>query len=95
MPYFPPCLSSYAMNQGGSIEALRTLTPERIREYHKKYYNTENIVIAINGKVEAEEVFEALRPVEERAFERGAISSPLVSRPFSTDYPMLEEDINE
>ncbi len=60
--------------------------------FPRMYYNTENIVIAINGKVDAEDVFEALQPVEKRAFQRGAVSSPLVARPFSTDYPQLEED---
>ena len=75
-----PGNSSYAKNQGGSIPGLRTLTPQRIRDYHKKYYNTENIVIAINGKVEADDVFAALEPVERRAFERGVVSSPLSAR---------------
>ncbi len=30
-----PGNSSYEKNQGGSIPGLRTLTPERIREYHR------------------------------------------------------------
>ncbi len=49
-------------------------------------------MIAINGKVSAEDVFAALEPVERRAFERGAVASPLLVRPFSADYPALTED---
>ncbi len=52
-------------------------------------------MIAINGKVDAADVFAALEPVERRAFERGVVSSPLERRPFSTDYPQLDEDIDE
>ena len=49
------------------MESIReNTTNQRVKDYHKKYYRPENLFLTITGKVEAKEVFNALKPVEEK-----------------------------
>ncbi len=37
-----------------------------MRQYHKDFYRIDNLCVIINGRVDAEEVFKALKSFEER-----------------------------
>ncbi len=52
-------------------------------------------MIIITGALEPEDVFAALEPEEAKAYERGKVTSTLLKRPFTTDYPPLAEDVDE
>ncbi|KAF9650047.1 hypothetical protein BDM02DRAFT_3185737 [Thelephora ganbajun] len=43
--------SAYRSETGGLMEALRSLTVEQIREYHKQYYVPHNLSLIITGKM--------------------------------------------
>lgn len=43
--------SAYRSETGGLMEALRSLTVEQIRDYHKRYYVPHNLSLIISGKM--------------------------------------------
>ncbi|GFS72170.1 uncharacterized protein C05D11.1 [Nephila pilipes] len=57
----------YKSETGGLLKNLReSTTNEKVRAYHKEFYRPENLCVIIVGQINAENVFEALQPVEER-----------------------------
>jgi len=50
---------------GGMMEALRVLTPERIREFHKVMYQPRNLAIIIVGETNHEDLLEILEKFED------------------------------
>ncbi|KAJ4486251.1 Metalloenzyme, LuxS/M16 peptidase-like protein [Lentinula aciculospora] len=46
-----PPSSAYRSETGGLMEALRRLTVEQIREYHKSYYVPHNLSLIVTGKL--------------------------------------------
>jgi Zn-dependent M16 (insulinase) family peptidase len=44
--------SPYARNTGGDVEAMRSLTPDRVRAFHAKQYVPANTVIVVSGRVD-------------------------------------------
>ncbi|EMR62792.1 putative zinc metalloprotease protein [Eutypa lata UCREL1] len=50
---------------GGMTEALRVLTPDRIRDFHKVMYQPRNMCIVIVGEVDHENLLEILDKFEE------------------------------
>ncbi|KAK3325722.1 Metalloenzyme, LuxS/M16 peptidase-like protein [Apodospora peruviana] len=78
---------------GGMMEALRVLTPERIRAFHKAMYQPRNLVIVIVGEADHENLLQILDEFEESIKD---IISPLdddFKRPFvdSPQPPPLKE----
>lgn len=49
---------------GGMMEALRVLTADRIREFHKEMYQPKNLCLVIIGEVVHEELLEILDKFE-------------------------------
>lgn len=46
---------------GGKLKNLReSTTIEKIRDYHEKYYRTENMHVTVAGRVPPDQLFEAL-----------------------------------
>jgi len=37
-----------------------------VKNYHKDFYRPDNLCLIITGKVEAEDVFKAIKPFEEK-----------------------------
>lgn len=59
--------SGYSSETGGIMHNLRTSTNnDKVRAYHKKFYRPENLTLIITGKVTPEQVFAALKPVQEK-----------------------------
>lgn len=50
---------------GGMMEALRLLTPERIREFHKAMYHPQNLAIVVVGEADHEDLLRILGDFEE------------------------------
>lgn len=49
---------------GGMMEALRVLTADRIREFHKDMYQPKNLCLVIIGEVDHEELLNILDEFE-------------------------------
>lgn len=50
---------------GGMMEALRSLTPDRIREFHKEMYQPRNLAVVIVGETDHENLLDILDKFEE------------------------------
>lgn len=51
-------------SESGILHNLRTeTTVEQVRDFHKKFYRTDNLTLIISGKVPPRRVFDALHPV--------------------------------
>ncbi|KAI8972685.1 Metalloenzyme, LuxS/M16 peptidase-like protein [Pilobolus umbonatus] len=85
----------YRYDTGGLMERLRELSVDKIRNYHKSYYRPDNLCLIITGKVDQQDLFNALAPVEESIIKKGPL--PPLQRPWVStgDYPDLEKNIEE
>jgi hypothetical protein len=57
------------------MENLRSLTAEKVRQYHRQFYRPDNLCLIITGMVSPQKVFEALRPVEDKIVKKGSFIS--------------------
>ncbi|KAG0246126.1 hypothetical protein BGX31_004315 [Mortierella sp. GBA43] len=81
----------YRYDTGGLMSCLRSLTAEKIRQYHRDYYRPDNLCLIISGQVDHNKLLEALGPVEERIISKGPL--PPMKRPWvdSPQAPLLSE----
>lgn len=82
---------------GGMMEALRVLTPDRIREFHKAMYQPQNLAVVIVGEADHQSLLEILDEFEESIKDDlPAVTTPF-KRPFvdSPAPPPLKETIVE
>lgn len=63
---------------GGMMEALRVLTPERIREFHKAMYQPRNLAIVVVGEADHQDLLQILDQFEESVQD----SIPPIDAPF-------------
>ncbi|GAB6024396.1 hypothetical protein CHUAL_009562 [Chamberlinius hualienensis] len=62
-----PDPSGYRSNTGGALKNLQeSTTYQKCRDFHQSFYRPENICLIVIGKVDADEFFEALKPVENK-----------------------------
>ncbi|KAK4103856.1 hypothetical protein N658DRAFT_521706 [Parathielavia hyrcaniae] len=82
---------------GGMMEALRVLTPQRIREFHKAMYQPQNLAIIIIGEADHEDLLRLLDDFEESIKDDVPPPDPKFKRPFvdSAQPPPLEKTIVE
>lgn len=86
----------YKSVTGGLLKNLReSTTNEKVRKYHKAFYRTENLVLVITGRVEASQVFQALKPVEDTIIVKYKKSQTPFSRPWQSAVPPLMESIDQ
>ncbi|XP_041971152.1 uncharacterized protein C05D11.1-like [Aricia agestis] len=58
--------NGYSSETGGIMKNLReSTTNKKVRDFHKKFYRAENLTIILTGQIEAKDVFEALKTVED------------------------------
>jgi Zn-dependent M16 (insulinase) family peptidase len=69
----------FSNESGGLLEDLRSLTNEKIREFHERYYRLDNMMVCITGSIQPTEIFDALDPW----MDEWAPSSPMPERPFA------------
>lgn len=81
----------YSMETGGIMKDIRdSLTVEKIREYHKRYYRAENLAVVIAGKVDIDDIEKAIKPVEDKVLKRKDLYPKFV-KPWQTPVKPLEE----
>jgi Zn-dependent M16 (insulinase) family peptidase len=87
--------NGYRYETGGMMEALRVLTPERIREFHKQMYQPKNLRVILIGEIDHTQLLEIMDE-----FEDGILDSmPPIDTPFTRPFvdskktPALEENI--
>ncbi|KAL2257247.1 hypothetical protein VTK26DRAFT_445 [Humicola hyalothermophila] len=82
---------------GGMMEALRVLTPERIREFHKAMYQPQNLAIIIIGDAPHDDLLKILDQFEESIADDIPPPNPNFKRPFvdSPQPPPLDKTIVE
>ncbi|ORX55668.1 hypothetical protein DM01DRAFT_1335062 [Hesseltinella vesiculosa] len=85
----------YRSETGGLMERLRELSVEKIRGYHQNYYRSDNLCLIITGKVDEQELMDALAPVEANILSKGPL--PPMDRPwFQTgNFPSLTANVEE
>ncbi|CAD7087874.1 unnamed protein product [Hermetia illucens] len=82
--------SGYSAETGGIMHNLRTSTNnEKVRNYHAAFYRPENLTVIITGKIDAEKVFEALKPIEKKILSKGKKES--FRKPWQTPVASLEK----
>jgi Zn-dependent M16 (insulinase) family peptidase len=82
---------------GGMMEALRVLTPDRIREFHKAMYHPRNLAVIIVGEADHQNLLEMLDDFEESISSDIPLAQQEFRRPFidSPQPPPLKETIVE
>ncbi|KAM7207549.1 Metalloenzyme, LuxS/M16 peptidase-like protein [Naviculisporaceae sp. PSN 640] len=82
---------------GGMMEALRVLTPERIRDFHKAMYQPRNLAIVVVGEADHQNLLEILDEFEESIKDDIPLSGGDFKRPFvdSPQPPPLKETVVE
>ncbi|KAF7726657.1 hypothetical protein EC973_008530 [Apophysomyces ossiformis] len=90
-----PSNCGYRSETGGLMECLRELSVETIRSYHKNYYRPDNLCLIVTGKVDHNDLMEALAPVEQNIISKGAL--PKMQRPWieTGNFPNLDKNIEE
>jgi len=80
---------------GGMMEALRVLTPDRIREFHKAMYQPKNLCLVLIGPIDQDELLKILDKFEDTILE----DVPPIDAPFKRPWvesrrtPPLEKSI--
>lgn len=60
----------------------------KVRNYHRDYYQSQNLVLIITGKIAAADIFDALKPVEETIVASAKFNTPF-QRPWQNPVPPL------
>ncbi|KAK4898883.1 hypothetical protein LTR27_003614 [Elasticomyces elasticus] len=87
--------NGFRYETGGMMEQLRSLTADRIRDYHKEMYQPKNMRLVITGEVDHDELLQIVDAFEDTIVE----DVPEVDAPFkrpwtdSTPTPAIKESI--
>jgi len=66
-----PGKCGYKSETGGIMENLRTSTNnEKVRDYHRQYYHSKNLCIVVTGPCSAEDIFKAIKPIEDKIVQK-------------------------
>lgn len=55
------------------MKNLRSLTNEKVKQYHKDFYRPDNLCLVISGKITPEDVFKHLEPMEKKIVSKGPL----------------------
>ncbi|XP_064616831.1 uncharacterized protein C05D11.1-like [Liolophura sinensis] len=89
-----PGRCGYKSETGGIMENLRISTSHRkVCAYHHEFYRPENLCVIITGKVDPQEVFDALKPVEDKITAKG--DRPAFTRPWQSPVPPLTQTVEK
>lgn len=82
---------------GGMMEALRVLTPERIREFHRAMYQPQNLAVIVIGEADHDDLLRILDEFEESIADDIPPPNPNFKRPFvdSPQPPPLQKTVIE
>nr|XP_018913326.1 PREDICTED: uncharacterized protein C05D11.1-like [Bemisia tabaci] len=88
-----PGKCGYKSETGGIMKNLReSCNNTKVRDFHKKFYRAENLRLIITGQVSAQQVFDALAPIEQKILLK-AHQTPQApfKRPWQDPVPPLTE----
>lgn len=79
----------YRYESGGMPAALRVLTADRIREFHKEMYHPKNLCLTITGQVDEEELLRVLETFEQANADiiEESTHTRVLERPFEKHQP--------
>ncbi|TIA96259.1 hypothetical protein E3P94_02416 [Wallemia ichthyophaga] len=60
-----PKNSAYRSETGGRMEALRVLTADKVRDFHKKYYAPHNLSLVVTGDIPTDKLLDVMQNVIE------------------------------
>ncbi|XP_041369326.1 uncharacterized protein C05D11.1-like [Gigantopelta aegis] len=84
----------YKSETGGIMANLRDSTSHvKVCNYHRDFYRPDNLCLVITGQVTPEQVFEALKPVEDMIKSKGDL--PPFTRPWQSEVPPLESNVEQ
>jgi len=97
-----PGNSGYYAHVGGALENLRNSTTiEKVRQYHKEFYRTENLLLTITGSINETQLFETVRSIEEKVLKKQSLDlnysferpwqKPLQPTGFELDFSFTHE----
>lgn len=82
---------AYSSQTGGIMKNIRdSLTIEKIRDYHAKFYRAENLAVVIAGQVEIDEIAKAIESIEQKVLERKG-KYPEFEAPWQTPVKPLKD----
>lgn len=88
-----PGKCGYKSETGGLVENLRNSTSnEKCREYHKQFYHAKNLCVIVTGPVQAEDIFRAIKPIEDKIVEKGMHNIDF-QRPWQSVVAPLEQSV--
>lgn len=88
-----PTYPWYSAETGGRLKNLRTsCSNEKVRAFHKEFYNLRNMMVIVSGKIDHDEL---LATVERFEDEQLASTPASFQRPFMEPVPPLEKQITE
>ncbi|KAI5308574.1 hypothetical protein KEM55_005380, partial [Ascosphaera atra] len=86
----------YRYETGGMTDALRVLTPERIRQFHREMYQPKNLCLVITGQVDHDDMLRVLDGFESTVLDIIPNPEAPFKRPFvESQPPPLKETIVE
>ncbi|KAJ5072464.1 presequence protease [Anaeramoeba ignava] len=87
--------SGYSSETGGKVENLRKLQLEKVKQFHKQLYRPDNMEIIIIGKINPEDVFQKLYPIEMKIKKKNEDQKEKSNeRPWSSPLPKLQESVD-
>ncbi|KAK7094598.1 uncharacterized protein C05D11.1-like [Littorina saxatilis] len=89
-----PGQCGYKSETGGIMANLRDSTShEKVCNYHRHFYRPENLCLIITGNIQPEDVFKALRPVEDKIKQKGLWGD--FARPWQSSVPPLPQSVEQ
>ncbi|CRL05318.1 CLUMA_CG017994, isoform A [Clunio marinus] len=81
----------YSMETGGIMKNIRdSLTIEKIREYHAKFYQPENLAVIIAGQVNIDDIAKSIESIEKKILQKKS-TFPEYEKPWQTPVKPLKE----
>ena len=88
-----PGKCGYKSETGGILHNLRTSTSNtKVRDYHKQFYRAKNLCIIVSGPVDAQDIFKAIKPIEDKIIQKRHHEIPF-DRPWQTPVEPLAESV--
>lgn len=88
-----PGKCGYKSETGGLLHNLRTSTSnQKCRNYHKHFYHAKNLCVIVTGPVEAQDVFKAIKPIEDKIVQKG-IHKMEFERPWQSLVEPLDKSV--
>ncbi|CAJ0573558.1 unnamed protein product, partial [Mesorhabditis spiculigera] len=79
--FYPPG-NPYSVNTGGALKHLReSCTVQKCRDYHKKFYHVDNMLVMVTGKVDLNALKDIVEKVETKYMDRKPAT---FDRPFTS-----------